>query len=66
MARVVHIMKRLKRGGPQKLGELYADSRGRSEIVATFLAVLELVKSHRIRVDGAQGGETVDIVRGER
>ena len=65
-SRVVHVIKRLIKGGPSRIGSLYADARGRSELVATFLALLELIRSRRITVEDENGEETVKIVRGGR
>lgn len=62
-ARIIHVIKRLIRGGERPLSDLYDDSTGRSEVVATFMAVLELVKSRKIVVNGENGNETVKIVR---
>ena len=45
--------------GVEKFRALFRGSRSRSEIVATFLAVLELVKDKRLRVDG--DGEDCEI-----
>jgi len=51
-SRIVHIMRRMYRTGKMRFGRLFEDSRGsRSEIVATFLAVLELLKSRRVTID---------------
>jgi segregation and condensation protein A len=65
-SRVVHVIKRLLKSGPSRVGALYADARGRSELVATFLALLELIRSGRITTQGENGEETVEIVRGGR
>lgn len=65
-SRIVHVIKRLMRGGVRQLNELFDDATGRSEAVATFLAVLELIKSRKIVVDGENGNETVKIVRSVR
>ena len=43
--------------------DLFAGARSKSELVATFLAVLELVKGKRIRVDGDGAGTTVRLIR---
>ena len=49
---------------PQRLYDAYRDAigRGRQELVATFLAVLELVKAQRITLEG----ERVRLERGHR
>jgi segregation and condensation protein A len=60
-SRVVHIIRRLLREGRQELGSLYEDSSGRSEAVATFLAVLELLNAKRINIKKVAGREVVEI-----
>lgn len=49
--RVVHILKRLRKGESVGVKQLFYESRSRSEAVATFLAILELVKAGRIDYD---------------
>ena len=51
-SRIIHVMRRLWHGKTVTYGELFEASRGRSELVATFLAVLELVKGKRVRIEG--------------
>ena len=48
MSRAVVLMKDLMRRGKLPLATVYAEANGRSQLVATFLAVLELVKTKRI------------------
>ncbi|MFA9381420.1 MAG: ScpA family protein [Acetanaerobacterium sp.] len=62
-SRIVFIMRRLYRRSQLRFYTLFEDASDRSELVATFLAVLELVKSRRIEVD--ESGEEVKFV-GER
>ena len=62
-SRIVHVLRRLYDGKRKSFRSLFDDSRSRSEIVATFLAVLELVKNHRITADGEDGNMTVKIER---
>ena len=50
--KIVFVMRNLWKGGSKKLSSLYKTARSRSEMVATFLAVLELCKANRVRVDG--------------
>ncbi len=53
--RIMHILRRLYHGAQLKLGKLFAESAGdRSLVVATFLAVLELIKAKRISVEGSE------------
>ena len=49
----------LKRGGMLRFLQLFRGSRSRSEVVATFLAVLELCKASIIRLAGSQQDCTV-------
>ena len=51
------IMKRLFRAGMQKFRSLFQGSRTRSEIVATFMAVLELCRLRAVRIDSDNDGE---------
>ncbi len=53
-SRIVWVLKSLYRNGRASWQSLFEASSDRSELVATFLAVLELVKSKRIAVDGDQ------------
>lgn len=50
-SRIVFIMKRLYRIGKAPYFTLFESSSDRSELVATFLAVLELVKAKRITLE---------------
>lgn len=50
--RILHVMKLLVRKGNCSFSGLFEKAESRSEIVATFLAVLELIKGRRIMVDG--------------
>lgn len=58
-SRVVCVLRKLWGGTPIKYRNLFAEGSPKSELVATFLAVLELVKNNRIRIDG--DGETADV-----
>ena len=50
-SRVVYVLRGLVRGKVRYLSSLFQRSFGRSENVATFLAVLELLKAGRVTVD---------------
>lgn len=56
----------LVRNGITHLQKLILSAKSRSEIVATFLAVLELCKNHRIHLVGSGGACTVTSVSGEK
>jgi segregation and condensation protein A len=50
-SRIIHVIKRLFKEGKKSFYSLFDDATGRSEAVATFLALLELVKSREIVID---------------
>ena len=56
-SRIVHILRRLYKKAAMSLPGLFLQSRSRSEAVATFMAVLELMKARRIRL--ADGDSTI-------
>lgn len=58
------IVARLKRFGVTRFLQLFRGSRSRSEIVATFLAVLELCRERAIRLLGAGADCAVDCEMG--
>lgn len=51
-SRIIFVLRRLYNGNTVRYGELFEASNQKSEIVATFLAVLELVKGKRVRIEG--------------
>lgn len=59
-AKIVFVMRNLLKKGPQKLTNLYCSAKSRSELVATFLAVLELCKANRVSLNGE--GDSTEIV----
>jgi len=58
------IMERLRRFGVTRFHALFHGNRSRSEIVATFLAVLELCKARRLRLAGTETDCTVTSIGG--
>ena len=67
-SRVSYIIERFKGGNRQKFSSFFEGSESRSEMVATFLALLAMVKAKRISVDGQGGDSDVTLLkdRGER
>ena len=51
-SQIVSVLRRLWKRGRVPFRTLFADKHGASERVAAFLAVLELVKGRRLRVEG--------------
>lgn len=58
------ILERLQRFGVTRFHALFHGNRSRSEIVATFLAVLELCKARRLRLAGTESDCTVTGIAG--
>ena len=58
------ILERLQRFGVTRFHSLFHGNRSRSEIVATFLAVLELCKARRLRLAGTDTDCTVTSIGG--
>ena len=62
-SKVAFILRRLIRGQKQRLGSFFEIAPSRSDMVATFLARLELMKARRVRVDGDGEGAQVLLLR---
>ena len=60
--KAAEVLQRLLRFGVMGFRSLFRGSRSRSEIVATFLAVLELCKDRRVRLTGSETECTVTAV----
>lgn len=61
-SRVIHLLRGLATGRIHRLEELFKDSRSRSETVATFLALLELVRAGRMTIEE---DESLKVKRGK-
>ncbi len=55
-SKIIGVMKRLWNGKKVGFSSIFNDASNKSELVATFLAVLELIKGKRVRIEGE--GET--------
>lgn len=58
-SRISVIIDRFKKGNRQKFASFFEGSESRSEMVATFLALLAMAKAKRIQFDGS--GDSVDV-----
>ena len=65
-SKIVFVMKNLMRGGKKKMSGLFSTAQSRSELVATFLAVLELCKANRVHLDGEGDDIEITMVRGNK
>lgn len=63
-SKIIGVMKRLWGGKPVRYDEMFENSQSKSELVATFLAMLELVKGKRVRIEGEGNDQTVQLVSG--
>ncbi len=63
-SRIAYVLQNLYRSKTVSYRSLFTESRTRSEMVATFLALLELIKVKRITVDGDGDGVEVSMIPG--
>ena len=61
--KIVFVIRNLWTGSSKKLSSLYKTAHSRSELVATFLAVLELCKANRVRVDGEADSAEITLIK---
>ena len=64
--KIVFVIRNLWKGGKSKLSELYKTANCRSELVATFLAVLELCKANRVKVSGDGDNQEITLIKGHK
>ncbi len=62
-SRVSIILSRLRVGEKRNIEQFFEDSTSRSEMVATFLAILSLVKSKQIYIDGEKTTATIELIQ---
>lgn len=62
-SKIIYVLRNLVKRGKGKFKELFSGAKSRSEIVATFLAVLELMKSNRINVTGQGEESEVSLIK---
>lgn len=65
-SKIVFIIRNLWTGGKQSLSSIYKTAGSRSELVATFLAVLELCKANRVKVEGDSDNAEITLVKGHK
>ena len=65
--KIVFVLRGLVKHGSSKVMGLYKSAKSRSELVATFLAVLELCKANRVTITGDTAEEAeIKLVGGHR
>ena len=55
------VLRQLLLRGVEKLKNLFRGNRSRSEVVATFLSILELCKTGSVSLEGDISGENPDV-----
>lgn len=63
-SRIISIMKKLWGGQKRKYSSIFEDASDKSELVATFLAVLELIKGKRVRIEGEENEQELKLISG--
>ena len=61
--KIIFVMKKLF-SGKRRLSSLYKTCDSRSELVATFLAVLELCKANRVKIEGENENQEISLIKG--
>lgn len=61
-SKIQSIYQKLKKGKKQKFRALFTDARSRSDMIATFLAVLELAKTKKVYLDGDGDAMRVELL----
>lgn len=64
--KIVFVIRNLLKGGKCKLSGLYKTANSRSELVATFLAVLELCKANRVKIEGEGDNSQITLQKGHK
>ena len=65
-SKIIYVMRNLWGRGKKKLSQLYLGARDRSELVATFLAVLELTKANRVKISGDAENTEIELIKEKR
>lgn len=65
-SKIVGVMRKLWNGKRVRYENIFDDAQDRSELVATFLAVLELIKGKRVRVDEDDRGQTLHMISSDK
>lgn len=63
-SKIIGVMKKLWGGKSVNYSTIFDDSTDKSELVATFLAILELIKGKRVRVEGDGEKQSLKMISG--
>lgn len=64
--KIIFVIRNLWKGEKKSLKSLYKTATSRSELVATFLAVLELCKANRVKVEGDNDNAEITLIKGHK
>lgn len=64
-SQIISVIKRLRTEGDMEYADLFAGKTEKTEMVATFLALLELIKGKRIAVEDTEDGSVVRLLTKE-
>lgn len=62
-SKIIFVMRNLWGKGKKKISSLYKQSKDRSELVATFLAILELAKANRVKISGDNENTEIELIK---
>lgn len=63
-SKIIYVLKSLSLSGKKKMRVLFEKAQSRSELVATFLALLELCKSNKVYIYGEGSNAEIKAVKG--
>ncbi len=63
-SRIEWIIERFKTGTKQKFSAFFENSQSRSEMVATFLALLSMAKAKRVFIEGEGENTKIELLKG--
>lgn len=63
-SKIIYVLRRLWKTDEIRYEELFEEKGDKSDLVATFLAVLELVKGKRVRIEGGNCSARVKLING--
>ncbi len=61
-SKIIGVMRRLWGSEKVRYDNIFENASDKSELVATFLAVLELIKGKRVRIEGEEGQEYLRLI----
>ena len=63
-SKIISVMRKLWGGKTVPYSKMFDDASDKSELVATFLAILELIKGKRVRIDGEGKDQELKLISG--